>query len=70
MVDNLLRPFLISSGGKGEQISTLLIILGLFGGVIKWGFLGIFLGPLVLALFSLVFDIYRSHWLKKTTDTV
>ncbi len=69
-IDNLLRPFLISSGGKGEQISTLLIILGLFGGVIKWGFLGIFLGPLILALFSLVFDIYRNRWLKKTNGTI
>ncbi|MDD3672950.1 MAG: AI-2E family transporter, partial [Synergistaceae bacterium] len=48
-IDNLLRPFLISGGkskGKGEEIPTLLVILGLFGGVIKWGFLGVFLGPL------------------------
>jgi predicted PurR-regulated permease PerM len=61
-IDNLLRPFLISGGkseGKGEEIPTLLVILGLFGGVIKWGFLGIFLGPLILVLFLLIFDLYR-----------
>ena len=67
-IDNLLRPFLISGRGKGEHIPTLLIILGLFGGVIKWGFIGIFLGPLVLALFMLIFDIYRCHWLKKNDN--
>lgn len=62
-VDNLLRPFVIS--GCGEKISTLLIILGLFGGVIAWGFVGVFLGPVALVLFTLVLDIYRSRWLKK-----
>ena len=37
----------------------MLVILGLFGGVIKWGFLGVFLGPLILVLFLLIFDLYR-----------
>lgn len=73
-VDNLLRPFLISGGksrGKGEDIPTLLVILGLFGGVIKWGFLGIFLGPLILVLFLLIFDLYRSRCcLKKDAEAV
>lgn len=63
-IDNILRPFVISGGGRGRnggEIPTLLIILGLFGGVIKWGFLGIFLGPLVLVLFVLVLEIYRAR---------
>lgn len=63
-IDNLLRPFLISGGknrGKGEDIPTLLVIIGLFGGVIKWGFLGVFLGPLILVLFLLIFDLYRTR---------
>lgn len=71
-IDNLLRPFLISGGkskGKDAEIPTLLVILGLFGGVIKWGFLGIFLGPLILVLFLLIFDLYRSRCcLKKNED--
>lgn len=71
-IDNFLRPFLITGGkskGKGEEIPTLLVILGLFGGVIKWGFLGIFLGPLILVLFLLIFDLYRSRCcLKKNED--
>lgn len=64
-VDNLLRPFIISSGHNGEEIPTLLIILGLFGGVMKWGFLGIFVGPLVLVLFVSVCDLYRKRWLNR-----
>ncbi|MEG1641504.1 MAG: AI-2E family transporter [Synergistaceae bacterium] len=60
-VDNFLRPMLISGGSPNneEGVPTLLIILGLFGGVIAWGFLGIFLGPLALVLFTVVLDIYR-----------
>ncbi|MDO5562676.1 MAG: AI-2E family transporter [Synergistaceae bacterium] len=63
-IDNLLRPILIS-GGDGGNVPTLMIIIGLFGGAIAWGFLGIFIGPLVLVLFSIVFDIFRSRWIKR-----
>jgi predicted PurR-regulated permease PerM len=61
-IDNFLRPFLIKATGNGEEASTLLIIIGLFGGVIAWGFIGVFLGPLVMVLFTIVLDIYRSRW--------
>lgn len=58
-IDNLLRPFLISGSDKSNgEVNTLLIILGLFGGVMSWGFIGIFLGPLVLVLFTIIFDLY------------
>ena len=64
MADNVLRPFFISGGGKnGKEIPTLLIILGLFGGIMKWGFLGIFIGPLVLVLFITVCELYKKRWL-------
>lgn len=65
-IDNLLRPFIISSGG--EQISTLLVILGLCGGVIAWGFIGVFLGPVLIVLFISVLDIYRSRRLKNESS--
>ena len=64
-IDNLLRPYLISSGGRGGvEISTLVIILGLFGGVMKWGFLGVFVGPLLLVLFISVCGLYKKRWLE------
>ncbi len=64
-IDNLLRPYLITAGGRnGVEISTLAITVGLFGGVVKWGFLGVFIGPLLLVLFISVCDLYRKRWLE------
>ena len=39
--------------------------MGLFGGVMVWGFLGIFVGPLILVLFVSVCDLYRKRWLRR-----
>ena len=45
--DNFIRPLLIS--GRA-QISTLPVLLGLLGGIGAFGPIGMFLGPLVIAL--------------------
>jgi predicted PurR-regulated permease PerM len=46
-IDNFLRPWLVS--GRA-QVSTLTVFIGVLGGVGAFGPIGIFLGPLVLAL--------------------
>ncbi|MCS6876896.1 MAG: AI-2E family transporter [Geminicoccaceae bacterium] len=46
-IDNLIRPWLIS---RESNLSFLLTFLGVFGGAIAFGFLGIFIGPVLLAL--------------------
>lgn len=46
-VDNFLKPLLIS---RSANLSILLIALGVFGGIFAFGFIGIFLGPTLLAL--------------------
>lgn len=46
-VDNLVKPILIS---RSASLPILLIALGVFGGVLAFGFVGIFLGPVILAL--------------------
>jgi predicted PurR-regulated permease PerM len=46
-VDNLVKPILIS---RSSSLPILLIALGVFGGVLAFGFVGIFLGPVILAL--------------------
>lgn len=46
-IDNFLRPYLIS---KGSELPVLLILLGILGGALAFGFVGIFLGPTLLAL--------------------
>ncbi len=46
-VDNFLKPILIS---RTASLPILLIALGVFGGILAFGFVGIFLGPVILAL--------------------
>ena len=46
-IDNFLKPFLMA---RGAGIPILLIALGVIGGVLVFGFIGIFLGPVLLAL--------------------
>ncbi len=47
LADNVLKPILI--GGRGE-LSTLVVFLGVFGGIAAFGLLGIFIGPMALAV--------------------
>jgi predicted PurR-regulated permease PerM len=44
--DNIIRPYFIS---RGSDLPFVLVFLGVFGGAIAFGFLGIFLGPTLLA---------------------
>jgi predicted PurR-regulated permease PerM len=46
-IDNFVKPYLIS---RSSDLPLLLIVLGVFGGVIAFGFIGIFIGPPVLAI--------------------
>ena len=51
-VDNIIKPLLIS---RGSSLPFLLVMLGVMGGVLAFGFVGIFIGPTLLAVgFSLV----------------
>ena len=46
-IDNFVKPLLIS---RTASLPILLIALGVFGGVLAFGFIGIFIGPVLLAL--------------------
>ncbi len=46
-VDNFLKPVLIA---RGSTLSLALIFLGVIGGVLAFGFIGVILGPVLLAL--------------------
>ncbi len=51
-IDNIVKPLLIS---RGASLPFVLVLLGVFGGVLAFGFVGIFLGPILLAVgFNLV----------------
>jgi predicted PurR-regulated permease PerM len=46
-MDNILRPMLIK---RGANLPLLLVFAGVVGGLIAFGMLGIFIGPVVLAV--------------------
>ncbi len=46
-IDNLVKPYLIS---RSSNLPLLLIVLGVLGGVSAFGFIGMFIGPPVLAI--------------------
>ena len=46
-LDNVLRPYLIK---RGADLPLLLIFAGVIGGLLSFGLLGIFVGPVVLAV--------------------
>ena len=52
MVDNFLRPMLIS--GRAD-VPTLAVFVGVMGGLAAFGFIGLFVGPIVLGLLVALF---------------
>jgi predicted PurR-regulated permease PerM len=46
-IDNFVRPFLIR---KGVELPLLLIFAGVIGGLVAFGIIGLFIGPVVLAV--------------------
>ena len=61
-VDNILKPYLISRGGN---LPLVVVLLGVFGGLLAFGFMGLFLGPILLAVaYNLLSD-----WIASTPRT-
>jgi predicted PurR-regulated permease PerM len=54
-LDNILRPVLIK---QGADLSLLLIFAGVIGGLIAFGLVGIFVGPVVLAVAYTLLDAW------------
>ena len=47
LVDNILKPILMS---KGLPVPTIVILMGVLGGTLVHGILGLFIGPVILSL--------------------
>ena len=60
-VDNFLKPMII--GGK-VKLSTLFLVLTIFGSLSVFGFTGIILGPVLLAIFMSFIEIYKTEYLE------
>ncbi|WP_153109518.1 AI-2E family transporter [Propionivibrio limicola] len=57
-VDNFIKPILIS---RTSAQPLLLIVVGVFGGVLMFGFIGLFLGPTLLALGQVLIREWLGH---------
>lgn len=55
-IDNFIKPWLI---GFGIEMPLSLTILGVFGGFVAFGFLGLFIGPTLIALFYNLLQAWR-----------
>ena len=56
LVDNVVRPFLV---GFGATMPLTLVFLGVLGGFFAFGFLGMFIGPTLLAVFFALLQAWR-----------
>jgi predicted PurR-regulated permease PerM len=70
-LDNVLRPFLIK---RGADLPLILILSGVIGGVLAFGVIGLFIGPVLLAVswtlvVAWVGDIDRAPALAKTEES-
>lgn len=60
-VDNLVRPLVIS---QATRIPFALVVLGILGGLVSYGFLGLFVGPVILAIGHAAWE----EWLKSRPE--
>jgi predicted PurR-regulated permease PerM len=57
LVDNVLKPFLMR---RGVELPTVIILIGVIGGLLAYGLVGIFLGPVIIAL---GYELFRA-WVR------
>ena len=62
-IDNILKPVLIARSGK---LPILVLFLGVIGGMVAWGFTGMFKGAIIMAVFYTIFN----SWVAKQQNSV
>jgi predicted PurR-regulated permease PerM len=58
LADNFLKPLFI---GRGAQLPTLFLFFSILGGLAAYGFVGMLLGPILLAIVITAIEIYREE---------
>ncbi|BBB23889.1 conserved hypothetical protein [Isorropodon fossajaponicum endosymbiont JTNG4] len=74
IVDNLARPSIIKllskkSNGANTLDHTLITVLSTLAGIIQFGILGLFIGPIIAAMAISIFDIYSIKYNKDRFDS-
>jgi predicted PurR-regulated permease PerM len=62
LIDNVLKPLFI---GHGTQLPTLFLFFSILGGLATYGFIGVFLGPILLAILLTAIHIYEEEYQTK-----
>jgi len=58
-IDQVIKPLLI---GHGAQLPTLFLFFSILGGLAAYGFIGLLLGPILLAILVTALQIYREEY--------
>ncbi len=61
-LDNLIKTLLI---GRKAELSILFLFFGILGGAEVYGLKGLLVGPLLVAIIPVFFDIYKEQYLRK-----
>ena len=67
LMDNLLQPLLI---GRQARLPVLPLFLASFGGLAYFGLLGLFIGPILLAVVFETFVIYQEEYQQQENDMI
>ena len=62
-IEHFIRPFLIK---KGAKLPLILIFAGVIGGLVAFGIIGLFIGPVVLAV---IYTLLQAWVMEKNSDT-
>jgi predicted PurR-regulated permease PerM len=63
LMDNFLQPLLV---GSGADLPVLFLFFASLGGLAYFGFIGLFLGPILLGIALAAFQIYRDDYQVRT----
>ncbi len=63
-MDNFVRPLIIK---KGVKIPYVVLFFATIGGLLKFGFIGLFLGPIIFTTLFALFKIYEKRILNQDT---
>jgi predicted PurR-regulated permease PerM len=59
IIEYLVKPRVI---GKGMRMNSLLVFIGIIGGIKLFGILGVIYGPLIITIFLTLAEIYRLEY--------
>ena len=65
--DNIVRPLVIA---RQVKLHPLLLLFALIGGVQEFGFVGLFIGPVVMSVMIALVDMLREEFSEISTKPV